>query len=142
MTGLGAVSVDVHKREREWKNLTLSDSEVVKYLILYRSKVDVVYSSNININIGEAGDVFDFNQELITLYTSLDKVIEQCNFKEKNAKLLELLFEGNTLQDIVKMNIGYKSSATYDLLDRMVVKIVSINNKNWKETMKKNGYVK
>ena len=141
MTGLGAVSVDVHKREREWQNLTLSDSEAVKYLILFRSKVDVVYSANTNININEAGDTFDFNQELIAMYTSLDKTIEQCNFKEKQSKLLELLFEGNTLQDICKMDIGYKSSATYDLLDRMVAKIVSINNKNWKETMKKNGYL-
>jgi len=142
VTGLGAVSVDTHKREREWMNLTLSDEHAVKYLILYRSKVDVVYSVNININISEAGDTFEFNQELIALYASLDDTIEECKFKEKQSKLLELIFEGHTLQDIIKMEVGFKSSATYDLLDRMVAKIVSINNKKWKRTMEKNGYIK
>jgi hypothetical protein len=39
------------------------------------------------------------------------------------------------------MNIGYGRSATYSLLERMIKKIVDTNNKNWKETMDRNGYV-
>ncbi|AYP68235.1 hypothetical protein PQE75_gp103 [Bacillus phage vB_BcoS-136] len=139
---MGAVSVDIYKKEREYENVTLSDENVVKYLILYRSKVDVSFGANTNINIEQAGDMFEFNQELIALYSSLDKTVEQCEFKEKQTKLLELIYEGYTLQDICSMNIGYKRSATYDLFDRMVLKIVKINNENWKRTMTKMGYIK
>jgi len=140
--GLGALSVDIHRGEREFRNLTLSDVNVVKYLILYRSKVDLLYNAERNIDINQAGDMVEFNQELIALYASLDKIIKECRFKEKQSKLLELIFEGNTLQDICRMNIGYKKSATYDLFDRMVLRIVNANNKDWLETMKKMGYVK
>ena len=139
---MGSVAIDIHKKERGYRNLTLSDHNVVKYLIMFRSKIDISYNSSVNIDINQAGDMFEFNQELITLYASLDKVIKLCRFKPKQKKLLELLFEGYTLQDICKMNIGYKRSATYDLLERMVVKIVKINNKDWKKSMIKQGYIK
>lgn len=132
MERLGAVPIDVRRKEREYENLTLSDKNVVKYLILYRSKLDTLY----------AGGTVEFNQELIALYASLDVIIELCKFKEKQIKLLNLLFDGNKIYDICNMNIGYKKSATYDLLDRMVDKIVEVNNQLWKESMKVRGYIK
>lgn len=139
---MGAVSIDVRRKEREYENLTLSDKNVVKYLILYRSKVDVSYNANTNIDIEKAGDIFDFNQELIALYSSLDITIKLCNFKQKQMKLLELLFEGNKIHDICNMDIGYKKSSTYDLFDRIVDKIVEVNNNLWKESMRVQGYIK
>ena len=134
---MGAVLIDTHKKEREFKLLTLSDINVVKYLIMYRNKVDVGYNVNANININQAGDIFEFNQELIALYASLDKTVEQCSFKEKQLKLLEMIYEGFTLQDICSMDIGYKKSATYDLFYRMTLKIVKVNNENWKKSIHK-----
>lgn len=136
--GLGAVSID----GREIDILTLSDENVVKYLILYRSKTDVSYNAIVNIDMGQAGDIFDFNQELVALYASLDKTIKQCNFKEKQMKLLELVFEGNILHDICKIDSSFKRSATYDLFNRMVVKIVKVNNDNWKNSMKVQGLIR
>lgn len=133
--------MDIRRKERDFDNVTLSDTNVVKYLILYRSKVDVSYGASINIDINQAGDTFEFNQQLIALYASLDKVVEQCKFKKKQKELLRLIYEGNTLHDICSMNIGYKRSATYDLFDRMVAKIVKINMKNWRDTMVKLGYI-
>jgi hypothetical protein len=141
VNGLGAVTYDIHKGEREFYNLTLSDVEVVKYLILYRSKVDSNYGSTSNININQAGDTFEFNQELIALYASLDNTVIECKFKDKHTRLLELLYEGNTLQDIIAMKIGYTKSATYDLFDRMILKIVKTDSKNWKKTMIKREYI-
>lgn len=138
---MGANTYDSHKREREFQSLTLSDENVVKYLILHRSKVDATYGIENNININQAGDTFELNQELIALYASLDVTIEKCKFKEKQTKLLELLYEGNTIQDIVVMDVGYKKSATYDLLDRMVSKIVKANNDSWLMCKISNGYI-
>lgn len=134
---MGSVSIDIHKQERDFENLTLSDENVVKYLILYRNKVDVNYGASTNINIDRAGDTFEFNQELICLYLSLDTTIEKCKFKQRQIKLLELIFEGNTMQDICKMDIGYKKSATYDLFARMITKIVKVNDLAWKNTITK-----
>lgn len=133
---MGAVSIDIHKREREFYPLTLSDSNVVKYLILYRSKVDICYNVTTNFNIYQAGDSFEMNQELIALYVSLDDTIKRCNFKEKQRELLRLIFEGYTIRDICSMNIGYKSSATYDMLDRMIDKIVKSNNEQLNRCLK------
>jgi hypothetical protein len=136
------VSIDIHKQERDFENLTLSDENVVKYLILHRSTVDVGYGASTNINMNQAGDMFEFNQELVCLFVSLDITIEKCKFKQRQTRLLELIFEGNTMQDICNMDIGYKKSATYDLFARMVAKIVDVNKDSWKDTMNAKGYLK
>lgn len=138
---MGAVSIDIHKKERDFRLLTLADENVVKYLILFRSKVDFSYGANMNINIYQAGDFFEFNTELMCLYTSLDNTVKECNFKKKSIKLLDLLYEGNSLQDICKMNIGYVRSATYELFDRIIKKIVFVNNELWKNSMIGQGYI-
>jgi hypothetical protein len=140
--GLGSVSVDTQKKERDFKHLTLSDHNVVKYLIQFRSKVDVGYGANTNIDIRQAGDTFEFNQELIALYASLDEVIEECKFKEKQTQLLHLIFEGYTLQDICELDIGFRKSATYDMLHRIVKRVVKANDDKWKEAMKNLGHIK
>lgn len=129
--------LDIHKKGRDFENMTLSDRNVIKYLILYRSQVDLTYNACTNINIFLAGDTFEFNTELIVLYASLDTTIELCNFKSKQTKLLELLFSGHTILDICAMKIGYKKSATYDLLDRMITRIVNMNYNQWKATVNK-----
>lgn len=137
---MGSVAIDVHKKEREYEHLTLSDENVVKYLILYRSKVDVNYGANVNININQAGDMFEFNQELICLYASLDTTISNISLKEKEAEFLELIFEGNTITDIIKNN-NYPKKTAYRILERIVDKVVQENNDSWKALMKKNGYI-
>lgn len=129
-------------REIDFINFTLSDKNAVKYLILYRSKIDFSYNVNTNLDINEAGEVFEVNQEIIALYASLDETIEKCNFKNKQLKLLNLLFQGNIVQDVCNMNIGYGSSATYDLLNRIIDRIVDKNYELWKNSMKSQGYIK
>lgn len=137
MKGLGGLL-----NERDYRNFTLSDRNVVKYLILYRNKLDVTYSGNKNIAIENIASAFEFNQELIALYASLDTIIDLCDFEEKQIKLLELLYEGNKIYDICNMNIGYTRSATYELLDRMIDKIVKINDELWLESMRVQGHIK
>lgn len=138
---MGAVSIDLSKKEREFHHLTLSDRDVVKYLIEYRDKVDVSYGANTNINMYQAGDMFEFNQELIALYSSLDQTIDKCKFKEKPKLLLRLLFEGNTITDICKLNGMFEVRATYYMFDRIVNKIVEMNNDLWFYTMGHNDNI-
>lgn len=138
---MGAVGIDTSKKEREYKHLNLSDEDVVKYLILYRSKVDVAYGANTNINVSQAGDMFEFNQELICLYSSLDVLIKKVSFKEKEIKLLELIFEGNTIADVIASH-DYPRKTAYRMLGRIVDKIVAKNNSDWKYVMEEQGYIR
>lgn len=137
---MGAVSVDIHKREREYKDLTLSDEEVVKYLLLYRSKVDVAYGANININIYQAGDIFDFNQELIVLYASLDKLIDKIILKEKDKLFLSLVFQGYEVPEIIE-HYDYPQKTAYRTLNRIVAKIVDANDEDWYYYAGHEGYI-
>lgn len=133
---MGAVSIDVHKKEREYKNLTLSDENVVKYLITYRSKVDVIYGASTNTNLTQAGDTFDFNQELIVLYASLDMLVAKVKLKDKDKEFLRLIFEGHSVTDIID-TYEYPKKTAYRTLDRIVDKIVEANNDDWKRVMRK-----
>lgn len=137
---MGSVAIDTKKKEREFEHLTLSDENVVKYLILYRSKVDTTYGANTNIEINSAGDTFDFNQEIVTLYASLDKAVEEALLTQKQEKLLEILYEGNTVND-ASLLLGQSRIAVFKMLERIVKKIVDADNQMWYYTMGKNGLI-
>lgn len=137
---MGSVAIDTKKKEREFEHLTLSDENVVKYLILYRSKVDTTYGANTNIEINSAGETFDFNQEIIALYASLDKAIEQASLTEKQERLLEILYEGNTVND-ASLILEQSRIAVFKMLERIVKKIVDADNQMWYYTMGKNGLI-
>ncbi len=136
--GLGVVTIDLLKKERDFKHLTLSDRNVVKYLIQFRSKVDILYGAEINIDMYQAGDIFEFNQELICLYSSLDKLLEKCSLNKKEKLFLKLLFDGYTIQDVVKIHNLYPSKSAYRTLNKIIDKIVKQNYKDCKTTIIKN----
>lgn len=134
---LGSVQVDIYKKEREYKHLTLSDENVVKYLILYRNSVDVSYGANVNVNIYQAGDMFEFNQELICLYASLDSLIKRVDLNDKEREIIDLVFNGNTISDIVN-NHGYARKTAYRIFNKIIEKIVELDFKDWSYTQSKN----
>lgn len=137
---MGSVAIDLYKRQREYQDLTLSDEDVVKYLILEWSKINVSYGASVNINIYQAGDTFDFNQELIALYASLDVIIRKMELKEKEEIFLKLIFEGHTISDIIRI-YKYPRKTAYRMLDRIVSKVVKINNDDWYYAMGHNGHI-
>lgn len=137
---MGAVSVDIHKRGREYEDLTLSDENVVRYIILFRSKVDVNYGATTNIDINQAGDTFEFNSELIALYVSLDKLIEKIKMKDKDWEFLNHVFNGYTVGDIIE-DFDFPRKTAYRTLDRIVSKIVDANDLEWKKMMQRKGYI-
>lgn len=138
---MGAVSIDIYKKEKEYRHLTLSDEHVVKYLIEFRSQVDVSYGASTNINIYVAGDTMDFNVELIALYTSLDNILEQIEMKERERHFLELLFVGHRVGDIIK-HYGYPNKTAYRILKRIVGKVVEVNKCDWEKSMRSQGFLK
>lgn len=102
--------------------------------------MDANYGSETNININQAGDTYELNQELIALYASLDVTVIECNFNEKQLRLLELLFEGNTIADSVN-HYNYPKKTAYRMVDKIVDSIVEKSNYNWKKSIHKQGYI-
>lgn len=132
---MGKVSVDIYAKETEFKNLTLSDENVVKYLILYRSQLDSYNGISTNFDINLAGDVFDMNQELIALYVSLDNLIERTNLTKDESHFLKLIYEGYEISEIIKDGI-FKKSKCYRMRDNVVRKICEKNYDVWCEFIK------
>lgn len=137
---MGAVSIDVYRKEREYEHLTLSDVNVVRYLILYRSAIDLTYGASCNFNIYQAGDTMNFNQELIVLYASLDNIISRIRIKDKDRKFLDLIFEGNDISEIIEHH-DYPRKTAYRTMERIVDKISEVNKADWEKTMLVKGYV-
>ena len=118
---LGAVAVDVYKKEREYKHLTLSDENVVKYLIRYRDSLI-------------SGMDYDFNRELIVLYASLDSILETINMRDREKRLLELLAIGHEMADVIEY-FGYPRKTAYRTLNGIVRKVVQENDKRWRDSL-------
>lgn len=137
---MGAVSIDVYKKEKEYRHLTLSDRNVVKYLIEFRSQVDVSYGATASADIYLAGDMMDFNVELIALYTSLDDILARMKMEDRDRKFITLLFEGHTVGDIIERK-GYPRKTAYRIFERTIDGVVNINKEDWNRCMKFQGFI-
>lgn len=132
---MGHVKIDIHKRELPFQNLTLSDVNVVKWLILYRDKIDQYFLNQTDNFYDHAGNVKALNQELIALYASLDHLIERCNFSEKQLAMIKYLECGygfNELPMFKDVSMARKSFNT------VCKRIVKENEWLWKVYVHKN----
>ena len=129
---MGKVTVDIYSKEYEFKRLSLSDENVVKYLILFRSKVDIFSGISTNLDINQAGDMFEMNQELIALYASLDDIIKSIDWKPDERLFLELIFEGYSISEIIDDGF-FKKSKSYRMRDNIVRKICEKDYDIWSD---------
>lgn len=138
MATIGTVKLDIQKTERDFKILSLSDINVVKYLILYRDKVDLYYNEKTDNFFDHAGNVKGLNGELINLYVCLDKLIENCEFKEEQLALLKLLFMGYTFKDIEDATHHATSRTIKSRFESICKNITDMNERLWKIYIHKN----
>ena len=129
---MGKVTVDIYSKEYEFKKLNLSDENVVKYLILFRSQVDILSGISTNPDINQAGDLFELNQELISLYASLDNLIDRIDWHEDERKFLDLIFDGYSISRIVEDGF-FKKSKSYRMRDNVIRKICEKDYDDWTE---------
>ena len=118
---LGAVKRDLFTPEKAYSYASLSDVATIKGLILNRWQLDKFYGVNVNYDYNTAGDVYDFNVELMCLYWDLDKLIEETPLTKEQQILLNNAMLGN---DIDKNE-----------LDKICVKLKKTNDKKWLETI-------
>lgn len=128
---IGSVSIDVKKHERDFYNLNLSDPHVVKWLIMYRDKVDSHFDSYIDNFYDNAGLVKPFNQELVHTYVYLDTLIEECCFGEKQSKIIHYLSMGYTFKDIMEETNESTVQNIKQRFEYICKKVANENNRSW-----------
>lgn len=133
---MGSISVDTRKSERPYELFNLSDHDVVRYLILFRDKIDTAFQIEQNNFYHDAGDTFKFNVEILSLYIELDKLLAKCKLTDRQKLLLEYFTRGYTVADIGN-EFGFSRSSVTKSLDIIVGKVVSKNNQNWIKFMDK-----
>jgi hypothetical protein len=129
---VGAVSIDIHKHERDFELLSLSDENVVRYLIIHRDKVDAYFGNEQNPHFDTAGDTGAVNQELIGLYASLDTVIKNSKLTDKQKELIHLVSIGYTFMDIAELTGEQATHNVKKKFDSIVKAIVKQNEYEWK----------
>lgn len=108
---MGSVKVDLHSKGMFYKDLTLSDINVVRLLIEFRYKYDnYLYSVSDNA-FDVAGEVQGINTEMLLTYVALDKAIEKCNLNEEQLKIIKLYEHGYTHKEIaIELGKGTKEN--------------------------------
>lgn len=138
MAIIGTVKLDIHKREREFQILSLSDINVIKWLILYRDKIDLYYGDKTDNFYDHAGNVKELNKELVNTYVDLDRLIELCKFNEEKMALLKLLFMGYTYKDIEDVTQVATSRTIKRRFESICKSIAEMNDRLWRIYIHKN----
>lgn len=108
---MGSVKVDLNSSGMFYKDLTLSDINVVRLLIEFRYKYDnYLYSISDNA-FDVAGEVQGINTEMLLTYVALDEAIKKCNLSEEQLKIIKLYEHGFTHKEIaIELGKGTKEN--------------------------------
>lgn len=132
---MGSVKIDLYGKELLYKNMFLSDIEVVQLLIEYRYKYDGNFKITPNNMFYEAGEITPVNHEAIVTYASLDNLIQKCNFNKEQLRIIEMIEQGNELKEIAD-ELGYLHSKNIrKRLNTILKAIVQMNDRDWRKVV-------
>jgi len=129
---MGMVKIDIHKDELFYEQLTLSDPNVIRFLIEYRYKYDPYYMMEQERDINVAGNAKPLIQEAIALYASLDETIKKCKFKKRQLDLIKYVEMGYELSEIPKIDDRFNQNRSiYAMFNNIIKKIKAVNDEQW-----------
>ncbi len=141
---MGAVAIDIYKKDKIYHRVTFSDKECIKGLIKNRNIIDKAYDAklydNFN-NIHNAGSIFSIDEEIICIYMDLERLIKKCNFNKKQLEIIDLYFKGYNTSDICEV-LGYKESSVDRMMETIAKKIVEQNRIEYIDWLHYGGYVR
>lgn len=105
---MGSVKVDLISKGLFYKDLTLSDINVIRLLIEFRHKYDNYLYSESNNAFDVAGEVQGVNTDMLLTYVALDETIKKCNLSEEQLRIIKLYEHGYTHKEIA-VELGMES---------------------------------
>lgn len=127
---MGAVQIDIHKKERPYERIVLTEPEMVKELIENRDKLDPCFDLVIERSPYVAGVENDLNQELIALYSDIDRCIKFCEFSENQLRMIDMISRGWTMEEIA-ISLDITKQSVSEALEKMYARIVRANMDIW-----------
>lgn len=99
VTKMGTIKIDIKKKDREWKYVNLGEIQSIRGLLKFRSKFDILHGAD-SARYNTDSDLYEFSEEIICTYISLDELISKCIFNKKQKDILELYMQGSTEEEI------------------------------------------
>lgn len=129
---MGSVKVDLHGKELLYKDMSLSDIDVIQLLIEYRYKYDKYAGYETDNMFDSAGLVSDLNQEIIATYATIDCLIKQCNFSNDQLKIIKMMEQGYDLKEIATELGVEHGKGIRKRFNKILRDIVHMNLQNWR----------
>ena len=130
--GLGSVKIDIDSKGLFYKNLTISDVNVVRLLIEFRYKYDNYLYNQADNTFDVAGEAQGINTEMLLTYAALDQTIKRCEFSEVQLEIIKLYEHGYTYKEIAE-HLGLKSNENIrKRLNTICKEIVKQNLWQWR----------
>ncbi|WP_144509946.1 hypothetical protein [Bacillus sp. FJAT-22090] len=135
---MSGMKLDLNSKDLFYRDLTISDVNVVRLLIEFRYKYDNYLYSVSNNAFDVAGEVQGVNTEMLLTYAALDETIKECNLSEEQMKIIELYEHGLTHQEIaIELGMGSKENIK-KRINTICKEVVKQNLWNWRKVNYKN----
>lgn len=132
---MGSVKIDLESKGLFYKNLTISDVNVVRLLIEFRYKYDNYLYNEMDNRFDVAGEAQGINTEVLLTYAALDQTIKQCGFSDAQLQIIKLYEHGYSYKEIAE-NLGLESNENIrKRLNTICKEIVKQNLWQWRMTI-------
>ena len=132
---LGSIKIDLESKGLFYKNLTISDINVIRLLIEYRYKYDNYLYNEADNTFDVAGEAQGINTEVLLTYAALDQTIKRCNFSDVQLQIIKFYEHGYSYKEIAE-HLGLKSNENIrKRLNTICKEIVKQNLWQWRITM-------
>lgn len=106
------------------RNIILNKQEIIE-VVTYQQRSKFLSFENREFDI-------ELVEYVDNIYSKLNEYIESCNLNKKNTKLLNMLFEGDSI-DKIAGELNIKTKAVFNRTRRIALKINSVAIKDKKE---------
>lgn len=130
---MGSVKIDLYSSNLKYNVYSLSDIDVVELLLRFRYKYDPYLYLQANNNFTQAGDIEPLNAEAIALFQDLDKLIESAKLTDYQLRLVRLVQDGYTLEQMAEIMDSASKTIISRRLKAIYKKLVEKNLWDWRK---------
>lgn len=131
---MGSTKVDIFKKERDWFEVNLSDTESVKGLLKYRSQFDLLFGRDFNrLDISSSGfDLINQLEEVTCTYVWLDDIIKRTRWTQQQARIMQMVMEEYTTEEIAEVD-GTSPQNVNKIIDTICKRITAMATRDWRK---------
>lgn len=118
-------------KNKEWDIVNLADANAIKGLLRFRWRFDLLLDDYDRHSMSSNCDLIHMLDDMICIYSDLDKLIKDANFSEYQIKILNMYMWDFTEEDIAK-SLNVEQQTINRAIDNMCEVLCRLNYQNWK----------